>query len=171
MISSKYILSFVFILLETSFLLGQEITIDRISFDKSGQIKWEVLNEKVNTKFDIEEFRWNNWVSLGQVSGKGTGNNSYSFLADTTCGVYTVRIKTNAYTSKTVNYPNPAKINVTGGCTKSFVRFGHKTKFEVWDQYGKKILSGCDSIINIKDLKKGNYFLNCGDKLTEFNKY
>jgi hypothetical protein len=169
--TNKFILTYCLLLTSISSFYSQDIKIDSLSFDKSGQIKWMALNEKADTKFDIEEFRWNKWEILGQVDGKGSGNNSYSFLADTTCGIYTIRIKVGTYNSKAVNYPHPVKINVTGGCTKPYVKFGHKTKFEVWDQYGKKIISGCDSIINIKDLKKGNYFLNCGNKLTEFNKY
>lgn len=169
--TNKFILTYFLALTSISFLHSQDMKIDSLSFDKSGQIKWVTVNEKAETKFEIEEFIWKKWMTIGQINGKGIGNNSYSFFADTACGIYQVRIKTGKYNSKAIDYPNPIKIKVTGGCTKPYVYFSHKSKFEVWDWNGKKLLSGCDSIINIKEFKKGNYFLNCGDKLTEFNKY
>ncbi len=149
----------------------QDIKFDSITVDKSGQIKWLTLNEKVNMNFDIEEFHWNKWETIGKVSGQGNGSFSYSFLADTACGLYQVRVSFGQYHSKTINYPNPVKINVISGCSKPIVKFGRKTKFEVYDQYGKKIAAGCDSVFDIKNLKKGQYFLNAGDKLTEFIKH
>lgn len=168
--TNKFRLTYCSILTSISILYSQEVKIDNLSFDKSGQIKWTTINEKANAKFDVEEWRWAKWVIIGQINGTGNGNYSCSFLADTTCRIYQVRITSGQYHSASINYPNPIKIDISGSCSKQVIRFHHMTKFEVWDKYENKILSGCDSILIFSDFKKGNYHLNVGDKLTQFFK-
>lgn len=51
-----------------------------ISADKTGVIKWSTTDEAGSLDFIIEQYRWNRWVEVGQVKGKGTKqSNSYYF--------------------------------------------------------------------------------------------
>lgn len=154
------------------FLHGQELTIDNLTIQKSGQISWTTTNELEKTIFIIQEFRWNKWMTISEVNGKGFGNNSYSYLADTTCGIYQVRICSGKYCSSNAVYPDPMSIELISATREvSVLKFNAKTKFEVYNAKGKKILFGCDAKIDITKLIKGTYYLNYGNKTIELVRF
>jgi hypothetical protein len=169
--TNKFILTYFLAMTSFSILYSQDLKIDSLSFDKSGQIKWVTRNEKADTKFEVQERIWNRWITLAKIPGKGAGSYSYSFTADTSCGIYWVRINSGKFKSDSINYINPKKAKYSGGVAVDKIRLKQRIKFEVYDQYGKLLQSGCDSILNIKGYKKGMYYLNCGDKFTEFAIY
>jgi hypothetical protein len=147
-----------------------QLSINNVSLQKSGLIEWSTTNEKTDTKFVIEELRWKKWLTITEIDGKGAGNNFYSFLADTTCGIYTIKIRSGENFSSMVTYPSPIIITYKGGFKRP-IKFNHKTKFEVYDILGDIIMQGCDIVIDTKNLKRGDYFLNYGNVFATFLKY
>ena len=152
---------------------NQNINIQNVKIGKSGQIKWTTTNEKANTKFSIEEFRWNKWEVIGRLNGKGIGDNSYTFLADTSCGLYQIRIcatelEKNNYYSKTIPYPIQKEVKMVGcGINQNF---STKTRFEICDSTGKILLSGCSNVIEMKTLSRGVYYMYYANSIAEFIK-
>ncbi len=43
-----------------------------ITVDKNNLLKWSTTNESGILPFIIEQYRWNKWVKVGEVQGKGT---------------------------------------------------------------------------------------------------
>src|SRR5687767_358583 len=51
-----------------------------MSADKDGTFKWSTRSETGKLAFVVEQFRWNKWVKVGEVEGKGTpSSNEYTF--------------------------------------------------------------------------------------------
>ena len=151
------------------------IKIKNLTVDSGGQLKWTTTNEKPNTKFEIQEYQWNKWDSIGQVNGKGIGDNSYSFLADTSCGLYQIRVcavengqKNVKYNSKTIKYPIQKDVKLLGCGINQ--RFSTKSRFEVYDSKGNKVLHGCSNIIIMENLPRGVYTMNYGHYTSKFIK-
>lgn len=166
-----------FLIFITCSVRGQtEVQIQNLIIDKSGQISWTTTNEKSNTQFEIEEWRWNKWLLLGQLNGKGAGNNLYSFLADTSCGLYQIRVTakdTVAHHTPTINSPVQKEVKLLTSKVskdKPFLRFDKKTKYEIYDQYGNKLLFGCDSQVDTSTFQVGLYFIEYGNKVEEFKR-
>ena len=42
-----------------------------ISIDRSGLLEWETTNESAVLPFVVQQFKWNKWVQVGEVQGKG----------------------------------------------------------------------------------------------------
>jgi hypothetical protein len=54
---------------------------------------------------------------------------------------------------------------VTWASDKNTVRFSSATLYEVYDQFGNIVKRGFASEIDVKDLKKGLYYLNYDNKM------
>ncbi len=144
--------------------------------------KWSTKGETGKLTFTIEQFRWNKWVKVGEVEGKGTPEvNNYSFLVSPHSGKNQYRIKQVDYTgqpklSKTVDYNctspeitfSPAKVSKEieffAGSTPK------ETMFEIYDQFGNILKRGYASTIDASNLAKGAYYFNYDNKMGEFIK-
>jgi len=154
---------------------SDQLEITKLTLEKSGKVTWSTLNEKKDTQMEIYERRYHSWQLIGKMRGKGVGANSYTFNADTSCMIYTVRITAiddSVRHSNPVDYPNQKNIEVTSQdfttTEQPLITLNYKTNFDVFDQYGNKVLSGCDNKVDTSKLPKGAYYFNFGDKHTEF---
>lgn len=145
---------------------------ESVTVDTSGKIKWTTKNENYKLKFIIEQYKWNKWIKVGEVAGKGgTGTNSYEFKAEVHSGVNKFRVK-QVYPepNKTCMTPSAMCINprsrVTMKKVKTDIIFSYQTSYELYDGFGNFIKRGKGTKLDIKTLKKGNYFLNF-DNYTE----
>ncbi len=153
-----------------------------ISVDKDLFLKWSTKSETGKLTFTVEQFRWNKWVKVGEVEGKGTPEvNSYSFKVVPHSGKNQYRVKQVDYTgqpklSKTVDYMGnskeitfaPAKVSkeITFSADKTPI----ETMYEIFDQFGNIVKRGYSSIIDAANLPKGAYYLNYDNKMAEFIK-
>jgi hypothetical protein len=146
--------------------------------------KWSTKGETGKLAYIIEQFRWNKWVKIGEVEGKGTPDvNNYSFLVTPHSGKNQYRVKQIDYTgqpkvSKTVDY-NSTKTEITFGPAKVAKEIGFflgntstpaETMFEIYDQFGNIVKRGFASKIDASNLTKGAYYLNYDNKMGEFIK-
>lgn len=154
--------------------------IQSITIDKNGILKWSTTEERGSLPFVIEQYRWNKWVRLGSVQGKGTNKlNHYSYKVEFHSGLNKFRIKQTG-ASKKPRYSNTTQINsnisennfIPGNGAKADgqILFSFKTRFEIFDYYGKLVKSGTGHDINIENLKAGTYFLNYDNKTETFIK-
>jgi hypothetical protein len=157
-------------------------TISSINCAPDGKLKWSTTGEQGKLPYQIEQYRWNKWVKVGEVQGKGTsGANAYEFEVDSHSGENTVRVvqidhSGQKRTSTEVKYKtsiasvekNPVKvkdiINFTAG-GKSI-----ETKYEIYDAYGNIVKKGVGSSVPCGNLVKGAYYINFDNKTEKFFK-
>jgi hypothetical protein len=153
--------------------------------DKDGTVKWSTKSESGRLTFVIEQFRWNKWVKVGEVEGKGTpAQNEYSFKITPHSGKNQLRLRQTDYTgqprlSKPVEFMGEG-LDAEYGPQKaskeiSFFAKGKQDKpvetmYEIYDQYGNIVKKGYGSKVDVSNLPKGGYYLNFDNKMGEFVK-
>jgi len=153
-----------------------EVIPGSMKISKEGIFTWSTKNETGKLDFIVEQKRWNKWVSIGKVEGRGTADqHSYSIKYDAYSGENIVRVKQIDVTGSKVSDPikyrsmSPA-VTFTQGKDQS-ISFTSDTKWEVYDLFGNIAKQGRGNEIDVSDLKKGNYQMNydnkSGDKFTK----
>lgn len=156
-----------------------------MSADKEGTLSWTTKSETGKLAFVIEQFRWNKWVKVGEVEGKGTPtSNDYSFKVSPHSGKNQLRVRQTDYSgqprlSKAADFMSdvpeieyaPQKVSkelnfsVKGKSDKAA-----ETMYEIYDQYGNIVKKGFGSKVDVSNLPKGSYFINYDNKMGEFTK-
>lgn len=155
---------------------------ESITISPSGALIWKTSNERGKLPFFVEQYRWNKWVQVGEVQGKGTsGTNSYEFQVAPHSGENTVRVvqidhSGTKRSSKEVKFTstvpaiekNPVKvkdvINFTAGGKPI------ETKYEIYDAYGNIVKKGVGTSVPCGNLLKGAYYINFDNKTEKFFK-
>jgi hypothetical protein len=153
-----------------------------MKIDKDGTLKWSTKSETGKLDYAVEQFRWNKWVKVGEVSGNGTAStNNYTFKIAPHSGKNQVRVRQTDYSgqprlSRSVDFMSEVPI-ITFAPLKvakeiSFVAAdkAYETMYEIYDQYGNVVKRGFGSSIDASNLAKGGYFLNYDNKMGEFIK-
>lgn len=152
-------------------------TASLMKIDRNGLLTWTSTGESGSLPFVIEQFRWNKWIKVGEVEGKGSATaNQYSFQVYPHDGNNRFRIKQIDYTrkprySKEIRYRSmlpPVTFQVAK--TDTELIFSRETMYEIYDYFGNLIEKGYAAKVNISSLKKGDYFLNYGTKTETFKK-
>lgn len=142
---------------------------------KNGVLKFSTTGETGSISFYIEQFRWNKWVRVGEVKGKGKNQpNSYEVKVRTHCGANKFRVrqtdgkKINKFSKEALEIVTvPA---VTFKASDAQITFSAETMYEIYDQFGGIVFKGFGSTINISSLQKGKYYLNYDNSQSEFVK-
>ena len=158
-----------------------KITFDivSISLDKNALLSWTSINEIGKLPFVIEQFRWNKWVKIGEVDGKGgSGENQYAFQTIPHSGKNQFRVKQNYSSSikisKSVEFYGPdLEIKIISNQYKiaDELEFNKETMYELYDQNGNIIRRGMGKKISFKGLERRTYYLNYDNKMTEVIKF
>ena len=142
-----------------------------------GYLVWKTKNESGSLPFIIQQYKWNRWVKIGEVTGIGSPEiNSYEFKVEPHSGTNKFQIKqTGAGLIPKITKPilytstNPQPAFRLSKNQKEII-FTAETSFEVYDLYGKIVKKGHGVKIDLNNVPKGNYFL-CYDSVTaEFEK-
>ena len=151
-------------------------TTQSISVDpKTSTLKWTAKDESGKLTYTVEQFRWNKWVKVGEVDGIGTPDaHEYQFKVSPNSGKNKFRVKQVDYTGQP-RMSNPADFNsdipaVTEGPekVKDFINFSAPTMYEIYDEYGNIAKRGFGDKVDVTDLKKGIYYLNYDNSMTQF---
>jgi len=154
--------------------------IKSISINEKGILLWSTINEHGSLPFIIEQHKWNKWIRVGSVVGKGSETlNKYNFDIDFHTGNNRFRIKQvgsnkKAKYSQVVEFNNNAQeitfIPGNGENVEKIIYFTSSTRYEIFDYYGKHVKTGFNSEVDVTKLKKGTYFLNYDNKTETFVK-
>lgn len=151
--------------------------ITSIEVTKDGFLKWTTTNESGKLPFIVEQYRWNKWIKVEDVEGKGTsGPNSYSTKVFPHSGNNKFRVKQVDYTKKPrlsqdVLFKSlQPPVTITNKKFETEITFSAETMYEIYDFYGNRILKGTGSRIDISGLKKGDYFINYDNTMDQFKK-
>lgn len=146
-----------------------EVKDDVINFTTSG--------ESGSLPFIIEQYRWNKWVKVGEIQGKGSNNsNAYSTDVRTHSGENKFRVKQVDYRNKP-RYSQEAK-TVTTKAEVTFspnkvddrITFSAPTLYEIYDEYGGIVFKGYGAEVNVAGIEKGRYYINYDNKMERFTK-
>lgn len=148
-----------------------------IEVTKDGYLKWTTTNESGKLPFIVEQYRWNKWIKVDEVEGKGTpGTNSYSVKVYPHSGNNKFRVKQVDYTKK----PRMSQdvlfkslqppVTITNKKFETEITFSAETMYEIYDYYGNRILKGIGNRVDISGLKKGDYFINYDNTMDQFKK-
>jgi|TARA_B110000503_G_scaffold143609_1_gene246257 hypothetical protein len=162
-------------------VLNSEVLKPKSTFNNSkasvsgdGVFSWNVDNENGKLDYIVEQFRWNKWVKVGEVSGEGVpGMHNYEFKIAPHSGANQFRAKQVDYTGKP-RFTRIAKhtssapvITLDGDKFKGSVNFqGGPTMYEVYDRFGAIVKRGYGQTIDISKLEKGSYNISF-DNVTE----
>lgn len=142
--------------------------VQKISFTSDGVLNWKADNENGKLDYIVEQFRWNKWIKVGEVSGDGNpGVHEYSFKITPHSGENKARVKQVDYTGKP-RYSKPTdftssvpKIEIKGDIFKGKVDFyGGETLYEIYDRYGTIVKRGFGNVVDVSTLEKGTYYLS-----------
>ena len=137
-----------------------------------GRLNWSASNEKGKLPFVIEQFRWNKWVAVGEVQGKGIdGTNNYEFNVTPHSGENIIRVAQFDHTgkgrySKEVKFVSSLEqVSKNPSIVKDKIEFiaeGQpvETRYEIFDAYGNIVKKGVGSLVNCANLVKGVYYIN-----------
>ncbi len=185
----------VFIVLEHGFgckpkILNPEVllpkstfVIGEISCSPEGSLTWTTTGESGKLPYVVEQYRWNKWVTVGEVDGNGGSElNSYSFNVSPHSGENKVRVVQTDHTGKkkpsqAVTFVNDKikEPELSPKKVKNFIKFTAdgapvETKYEIYDAYGNIVKKGVGSEVDCSNLKKGAYYINYDNKNEKFIK-
>ncbi|MBI2258702.1 MAG: hypothetical protein HYU67_07360 [Flavobacteriia bacterium] len=172
-------------------ILNPEVLLPRSTFkvtqmliSPSGKLNWKTTNEQGKLPYIIEQYRWNKWVEVGEVQGKGktgSGENAYEFQVIPHSGENIVRVAQIDHSgakkcSQEVKFQstsapvekNPVKVKDVINFTSNGKPV--ETKYEIYDAYGNIVKKGFGSSVNCENLIKGAYYLNFDNKTEKFFK-
>ncbi len=138
------------------------------AISREGVLTWTTKNETGQIPYIVEQYKWNKWVKLGEVQGKGSKvSNEYSFKIIPHSGENKVRIKQMDYSGKP-RYTEEKSFRPTGISgvsynyekSKKTVVFTAKTHFEIFNEYGNLVKKGYSDNVEVASLDKGVYYIN-----------
>ncbi len=144
---------------------------------KGNTLNWTTTGESGKLAFYVEQYRWNKWIRLGEVDGKGGKQlNEYNFEVSPHSGENQFRVKQVDYTQRP-NISKTAKLRVnTPELTlkavkiKDKLEFTDETMYEIYDAYGNIVKKGFSFSVDCSNMKKGVYYVNYDNKTEQFVK-
>ena len=146
--------------------------ISDMSISDDGKFVWKTKNEQGKLPFVIEQYRWNKWVVIGEVQGKGGGKeNSYEFKVTPHSGENMVRVVQTDHSgtkrpSEEVKFMSKTPpVTKTPAKVKNEIKFiandnPVETRYEIYDAYGNIVKKGVGSSVNCANLLRGVYYIN-----------
>lgn len=148
-----------------------------MSISDEGNFEWTTKGETGKLTFTVEQFRWNKWIKVGEVDGKGVSSeNKYEFKITPHSGENKFRVKQVDYSGKPRYSQASRYVSAIGEVAFSPIKvkdeltFTGETLFEVYDSYGNIVKKGFGEKIDASNLKKGIYYLNYDNKIANFVK-
>lgn len=152
-----------------------------ISCSPDGTLSWTTTGESGSLTYQIEQYKWNKWVAVGETNGIGNEKpNEYLFNVSPHSGENKLRVTQTDNTgkkkvSKEVVFVADGVAEptmVSKGKTIEFQSNGQKvvTKYEIFDAYGNIVKKGMNSVVDCSNLKDGVYHVNFDNKHEKYLK-
>ncbi|MCU4163148.1 hypothetical protein [Carboxylicivirga caseinilyticus] len=164
-------------------VLNPEVLNARATFDVTninvtdGKISWTSKNEAGSLPYVIEQYRWNKWVKVGEINGKGTATESkYEAEVRQHAGENKFRIKQVDYRKKprysdeVTFISTKAEVTLSSNKVDDVLTFTAPTLYEIYDEYGGIVFKGYSGEVNVASLEKGKYYINYDNKMEQFTK-
>lgn len=146
-------------------------TVSTIKVVNDNKLTWTTTGESGSLPFIVEQFRWNKWIKVATIDGKGTpGTNSYSAAVNVTSGYNRFRVKQIDYTRKPRYGKEVKHRSMKAEISYAFVKpyneitFSAETMYELYNSKGVLIEKGLGTKINTTKLGVESYYLNFDTK-------
>lgn len=146
---------------------------ENITVSNQGILNWETTDEHGSLPFVIQQYKWNKWVDVGEVQGKGEPTlNQYTYQVDFVYGENKFRVvqKINDQryrkTKTVVIDAQKPKLNFVYNKKQKQVVFSNRTAYEIHDKYGQLIMRGFNTQADVSHLTRDEYYLSF-DNVTE----
>lgn len=158
-------------------LPNSTFVVEDINCTADGLLTWATSAESGKLTYQIEQYKWNKWIVVGEVNGAGVKSLSkYSFDVFPHSGENKIRVSQTdntgkIRTSKEVIFVNkkaksPILRTMNNYNTIVFLVNDKKveTKYEIYDAYGNILKKGLNSEVDFSNLAKGIYYVNFDNK-------
>ncbi len=164
-------------------VLNPEVLNPRATFEiasltiTNDKLSWTTTKEAGALPFVVEQYRWNKWVKVGEVQGKGSSqSNTYSAEVRKHTGENKFRVKQVDYRNKprysdevkTISAQPEVSFSPTRVVDK--ISFSAPTLYEIYDEYGGIVFKGYGAEVNVAGIDKGRYYINYDNKMERFTK-
>lgn len=143
--------------------------------DKPVELKWSTENENKPMRFEVQQFRWNKWLTVGEVMGEGTpGKHDYHLLLpDIVSSKSQYRIAQYGYKDQRLTKPldcpfTGSEVKLKNVRISNTLEFSRSTLFEIYSATGIRLMTGVAQKVDCSRLPRGSYFLNFDNKTGEF---
>lgn len=156
--------------------------LEEISCTADGTLEWITTGESGSLAYQVEQYKWNKWVVVGETNGIGNADpNKYLFNVSPHSGENKIRVTQTDNTGKkrvsnevifvAESLQEPV-MKTQKGRSIEFEADGQKmiTKYEIFDAYGNIVKKGMNSIVDCSNLKDGIYHVNYDNKHEKFIK-
>ncbi len=159
--------------------LEPQPTFETLDIDVSdgGMLTWVTSNEQGKIPFVIQQFKWNKWVNVGEVMGKGTSiKNEYSYQVNPVSGINKVRVIQRSYEGKTKKSPSieftsdKAEVTYTYDAKAKTIELSTETNYEIYNVYGQIIKRGFGKSVDVSGLVKSDYYISYDSLTDKFTK-
>ncbi|MFI5204490.1 MAG: hypothetical protein ACHQF2_08345 [Flavobacteriales bacterium] len=138
-----------------------------ITLSEAGMLKWTTTGESGVLAFEIEQYKWNKWIKVGEVQGIGTDKeNTYQFQVNLVSGLNRFRVIQKGNLGKVQRSPavdinsKQEKPDFKVHSKEQSISFTTSTSYEVYDEYGQIRKRGFGTNVDIANLAKGTYYLS-----------
>lgn len=151
--------------------------INSIKVSKEGFVSWTAANEQGSLPYIIEQYIFDKWVKVAEISGIGTPTpNSYSVPVVLNSGENKFRIKQKGYDKMSrfsdiiTYYSKKEAVNYSIINKNQTLSFSGDTYYIIYDPYGSILKQGYGNSVDISNYSKGYYCLIYDNKLGGFTK-
>lgn len=148
-----------------------------ITVNDKGVVSWQTKGESGSLPYIVEQFKWNKWVAVGEVAGKGTETeNKYTFQTKLTSGSNKFRVKQVGlnkkprYSPEAVVNSKQAPITFQYDKKSSTLTFSGETEYEIYDRFGNLVKKGYGSSADVSSLEKNIHYVSYDSTTSEFNR-
>lgn len=144
--------------------------------NKDGIFQWTTKGENGKLPFVVEQYRWNKWVKVAEVPGKGKPEPTYYSIPYVPhSGENKLRVKQidaiAPRVSEPVKYrsmtPEVKIENKDINKVDAEISFSDQTDYEIFDAFGNVMAKGRGAGVDVSNLKKGMYYINYDSKTGE----
>ena len=137
-------------------------------------LDWKTEDMNKDCHYQLQQFLYGKWVKIKDL-GRPDEMISNNFLPVLITGMNLFRIiqddGSSELSSPIVKIKSPnRKIMLVSDKVKDFIEFSGVTHYELYDANGFFIKRGTAQKVNVADLKKGDYWINCDGKETMISK-
>lgn len=155
--------------------------VSEMSCTENGVLTWTTTGESGKLPYQIEQYKWNKWIVVGEVNGLGSNDkNSYTFQLSPHSGENRIRVTQidntgNKRVSKEVSFtcescPEPQIKKEDDEIVFESNGKPVETKYEIYDAYGNIVKKGMSSSVAVEKLKRGVYHVNYDNKYEKYFK-
>jgi len=144
---------------------------------KEGFVSWTASNEQGSLPFIVEQFIFDKWVKVAEVTGVGTPTpNSYSVPVVLHSGENKFRVRQKGYDKMSrfsdiiTYYSKKEAVSYSVINKNQTISFSADTYYIIYDPYGAIVKQGYGNSVDISNYAKGYYCLIYDNKLGGFDK-